>query len=436
MNIINKAYFIVLLTFLTSFGTGQGQSVFTRDQLLEDLGILWESIQKHPRVYEYTSEESFKRIYSNIESKLTDGMTADEFLKLAYPLAERIGCAHSRLFPAMSYIQNPEDRTVPFSVKFDETGIYIIKTFPENKIPIGSRLLSINGISSQELATKMTDIVSADGLKILPLKRSIAEAMFSVIYPKLFKTADEYEIKYQVYGSENTDVIIMKAYETKAIWNDHQAQDRENPFTVKYMKDNSVAVIKIKTFYFGESNEEFYEFLDNTFSKIKQEEYGYVALDLRGNGGGDPNAAARLISYIAPKPIKYFADGFGNGYPTLMKPVELSDNHFSGQLYTIIDGGGFSTAGHFVALIKYHKIGIIVGSELGSTFTCNDGSVYTTLENTELLAKIARTIYTVAVEGLKPDQGILPDYPVEFSVEAMINGVDSEMEVILDLIKQ
>ncbi len=89
-----------------------------------------------------------------------------------------------------------------------------------------------------------------------------------------------------------------------------------------------------------------------------------------------------------------------------------------------------------MALIKYHKIGTLVGSELGCTYTCNDNSVSTFLKHTGNVARVARATFAVAVKDMKADQGVLPDHPVGFSVEDLVNGVDSEMEFVFGLIRR
>jgi C-terminal processing protease CtpA/Prc len=258
--------------------------------------------------------------------------------------------------------------------------------------------------------------------------------MFELIYPKLFIHTNKYKIKYQPYGSEEIVEIEMDAFDTKTIWMPKMMT--QNPFQVEYREDLNAAIIKLKTFFFGGNNDAYYAFLENTFAKIKEEKIQNIILDLRANGGGDPMAAARLFSFITPKPVKYFKDNYSEGYEKLTRPVELPENHFNGNIYTIIDGGGASTTGHIVSLIKYHKIGVIVGSELGSTYTCNDACVYTSLRHTRLTAKIARSTFTTAVENMKADQGVLPDYPIGFSVDNLVNGIDTEMKFIFEMINK
>jgi len=409
--------------------------VFSQDELLEDLQILWDSMKDHPRLYAYTSEGEFENIYMRIKGKLKDGMTADDFLKLAYPLVGRIGCGHSSLMPPMSYISNPSGTTVPLDVRFEKDEAFILATYPEGNIPLGSKLISINDRSIEEIASILMDFLSVDGLKNLSYKRFAASKVFGLFYPKLFTPCDKYKIKFQVPGAVEIKEITLDAYETKAIWMPRLKGNMQDPFQIRYNEELNAAIIRIKSFYFEGENNDYYAFLESAFEKIKEDEIQNVILDLRGNSGGDPIAAARLFSYIATEPVKYFADVFSKEYAKLAEPVGLASSHFDRNVYTIIDGGGVSTAGHIVSLLKYHKIGIIVGSELGSTFTCNDNCVQISLKHTGNLAKVARTTFSTGVEDMKADQGVLPDYPVIFSIKDLINNVDSEMELIGKLIE-
>ena len=414
---------------LISLNVIQLDTIFSRKQLEEDLGMIMDAMILHPKLYEYTSKEEFENLYKQIQAKLKDDMTADDFLKLAYPLLERIGCGHSSLLPSMSYFGNPEGKTVPISVRFEEDKTYILKTFPEGEIPMGSRLLSINDKPVNEIASELTNYFSTDGLINQSGKRYAAGRLFELMYPKFFIPRDKYKFEYQAYGSDEILELELDAFDTKTIWMPKMMT--QNPFHVEYRKDLDAAVIKLKTFWFGGNNDEYDAFLESTFAKIKEVKIQNIILDMRGNGGGDPIAAAHLFSYIAPKPLKYYADVFSAEYAILAQPIELAKNHFDGHLFTIIDGGGYSTTGHIVSLIKYHKIGLIVGSELGSTYTCNDNKMRVPLKHTRLTLSVARSIFTTAVENMKADQGVLPDYPIGFSVDNLVKGIDTEMEFII-----
>ncbi len=394
--------------------------------------MLWDTLKIHPKLYEFTSIYEFDQIYQCIEAQLKDGMTADDFLKIVYPLIERIGCGHSALFPPMSYIANPEGKTIPIDIKIDQDDIYILSTFPEGLIPSGSKLLAINNRSSKEIISKLMNYVSVDGLNNLSAKKFGAEKMFGMIYPKFFIPTNIYKIKYQLAFSEKEEEISLNAYSTKEIW--LPKLNIKNPLDYTFDKNLNALTVKINTFYFNGHNDKYYNFLEEVFEKVKNEKIENIILDLRGNGGGDPLAAGRLFSYLIPKPLKYFSDVFSEEYARLASPIDLASNHFDGELYILIDGGGFSTTGHLVSLLKYHQIGKIIGSELGSTFTCNDNCVYVTLKNTGYLAKIARSTFSTAVKGMRADQGVLPDIPVAFFIKDHVDGVDSALETIKKMI--
>lgn len=154
---------------------------------------------------------------------------------------------------------------------------------------------------------------------------------------------------------------------------------------------------------------------------------------LSGNAGGDPFCAAYLFSYLQHEPVPYFEKHYGR-YDTLALPLPQPSGHFTGKLYTLIDGGGFSTTGHFCALLKYHGIGTFIGEETGATYTCTGSVTYPALEQTRIILGTARNQrYSVAVNGMDPRRGILPDHPVFPSPDDLESGRDAVFEFALSL---
>ena len=160
-----------------------------------------------------------------------------------------------------------------------------------------------------------------------------------------------------------------------------------------------------------------------------------LILDLRGNSGGDPFCAAHLLAYLAPAPVPYFAKVYPS-YASLAKPLPLPENRFLGSLYTLIDGGCFSSTGHLCALFKFHKIGTFIGSETGGTYECNDAARTDTLRATGLRLRVARATYTVAVENMSRAKGVPPDYVVEPSIRDILSDRDPAMERAWSLIER
>lgn len=101
--------------------------------------------------------------------------------------------------------------------------------------------------------------------------------------------------------------------------------------------------------YYGEV-EMFHNFIDRVFQEINIKGIKNLILDVRGNSGGEPFCTSYLSSYLEPEPIPYFDDHYGK-YDTLANPIPKPENNYNGELFTLIDGHGFSTTGHFCGLL-------------------------------------------------------------------------------------
>jgi hypothetical protein len=131
----------------------------------------------------------------------------------------------------------------------------------------------------------------------------------------------------------------------------------------------------------------------------------------------------------------YFAEPYGK-YRELANPIPLASNHFSGRLFTLLDGRCGSTNGHFCALLSYHQIGEFVGTPSGSTYKCNAGSnTEARLEKTQLILTFGRSTFAAAVEGMDKASPIMPDHPIQVKYQDFLDGRDVFMETALELIK-
>ncbi len=169
--------------------------------------------------------------------------------------------------------------------------------------------------------------------------------------------------------------------------------------------------------------------------RIKDKGIRNLVLDLRGNDGGDPFCAVILYSYLENEPAPYFAEPYGK-YAGLAEPVPLPQDHFNGNLYTLLDGRCGSTNGHFCALLKYHGIGRFVGTPSGSTYVCNAGkNSEVTLDRTSIILTLGRSSFAADVKGMDRSKPIMPDHPVRETYRNFLAGKDVYMETAIELIK-
>ena len=211
---------------------------------------------------------------------------------------------------------------------------------------------------------------------------------------------------------------------------------RGNLLEIEILEERSTAVLTINTFIYYDQLDMFRSFIDSAFAEINENNIRNLLIDLRGNDGGDPFCSTYLLSYIEKNPLPYFSEPHGN-YTPLADPIPLAENKFDGNVYTLIDGNGFSTTGHFCAVLRYNNICTFIGTELGSTYTCNGATRNIILDNTRLILWTAhRHSYSVAVEGMDKGRGIIPDYNVELTVDDLIKGRDTVKEFTFELIEK
>jgi len=194
------------------------------------------------------------------------------------------------------------------------------------------------------------------------------------------------------------------------------------------MEEKSTAVMTVETFIYYDKVDYFRHFMDSSFLLIKERGIKNLVLDLRGNGGGDPFCSVILLSYLEKQPVPYFAEPYGR-YEELAQPVPLAANHFTGNLYTLIDGSCGSTNGHFCALLRYNGIGKFIGTPSGSTYKCNAGrNTEFTLDNTKMIITAGRSTYSAAVKGMDKRAPIMPDIMVTDTYRSFLEKRDMIME--------
>ena len=145
-----------------------------------------------------------------------------------------------------------------------------------------------------------------------------------------------------------------------------------------------------------------------------------------------PKPPPPLLRYLAREPFVYFARAVPL-YAALMAPLAPRPNAFRGRIYVLADGGCFSTTGHFLSLIRHHRMATIVGEESGASYSCNDAHITTTLPATGLNVTVARLTFETAVSGLPPGRGIAPDHEVRPTADDILQGRDAVLDFTLAL---
>ena len=408
--------------------------IFTEEEIKRDF-IEFRNIleEQHCCLYEYTSKQKFDSLFTAQYGLLTKPMTPVEFFRVLTPITAKIGCGHTGVWMPGGFWDSGMNKLFPLKIRLIENNVVVEGSFNnESEIKRGCIIETINGISVWDIIHEMQVNYSADAMNIHFINSQI-EQRFSMIYARRFGFKDKYQIKYREPGQIDSKIAELNPAPVNEVRTYVFSNFNHPPLAMDIIKDK-IAVMTIPTFVYYDRVPYFRNFIDSCFALIKEKDIENLILDLRGNDGGDPFCAAPLFSYLQNQPAPYFAQPYGK-YAELAEPLSLPENHYTGNLYTIIDGCCFSTNGHFCSLLKYNNIGKFVGTESGATYKCNAGkNLEFSLTHTKIILIIGRNTFATAVKGMDKTKPIMPDYYVKETLSDYISGKDVSMNFIFDLI--
>jgi len=386
----------------------------------------------HPYPYAFTSRESFDASFRARYKEIDGPMSLREFYCLLAPLKGMIGDGHAHLDYPEEYRRTVQNHKFPLILSFLQDGCFVRKDLHEEpSLPLFSEILSIDGIGIESIEETLRSEIGADGHNRF-FKKSALENCFQYYYANHYGAPMEFRIEYRAPGSDDIWEVVIPAIPCAGInYSNRESRDLD----VQVFPDRDTAVLTIDSFsYYGDRNKIFFDFVDDAFTRINEGGIGNVVLDLRGNGGGDPFCASYLWAYIENEPQPYFSKQYGK-YAELAKPIKRAVFPFGGRLFILTDGSNFSTTGHFCVLVRYYGRAVFVGTETGSTYTCNAAVKVFTLKNTGIGLKLATGSYAAAVDGFPRDRGIIPDHIVEPTIEDLKNGRDPVMDYAFKFIE-
>lgn len=421
-----KKIIIILLVALLFSGCFTSESEQRKKDLLQDLNQLSKAINKHhPKTF--TDQDKLNKLIEN-KKKNISSMSEYEFYKYIAPIIAEVNCGHTTI----DYSEEEKSTSkfnssfIPLDLRIIDEKIYIFYDHSNKGITRGSLVLSINDMESSELLTTLYSSMPSDGrnktMKVVALNET-----FGNLYYNYIGSPKEFKIKYKEPGSYEIKEALLKA-KTRPI-------DNRKWGTIKTDFKDKFAVLEVGTFNYYTDNDiaTFNDILENFFKELESKKLNNLVLDLRGNYGGSAETGNELLSYILEKPFQYLGDDTPS-YDHLTKDTPIKDYNFEGNLLVLIDGYCFSTTGHVLSHIKTRERGIIIGTESGGSFVCNDVTPPITLKNSGIVVYLSRMSFKTPVSGLPLGEGIKPDIEINYTIDDLINKKDLEMIEALRLI--
>ncbi len=382
----------------------------------------------HPALYDYTGKEELDALFEEYYSKIDEGTEAADLYRYLSVILAKVGCGHTKLWIPAAYWNIFPDNFFPLQLVFSDSKVRVKGAYGDGiNIPAGSELISINGTSMEKIIDKLLVYESSDGFIDAFMYHSL-DQRFPLKYAMIFGFPEKFELTYRTSDDMKSHKGEVKPVSRSLV---EAVPVRGKELSIREVEN--AAIMTINNFSYYSEVPMFRAFIDSSFLVLKDKDIENLVIDLRGNDGGDPWCASYLFSYLQKEPVPYFAEVYHH-YEDLAEPLPMPENHYTGNVYVLIDGGCFSTTGHLLGLLKYHNLVKFAGTESGATFTCTGNVTYVPLNNTGFIMGTAReSRYTAAVKDMNPRQGIIPDYNIPVSVHDLAEGIDGQMTFVLEL---
>jgi C-terminal processing protease CtpA/Prc len=242
---------------------------------------------------------------------------------------------------------------------------------------------------------------------------------------------------------------------------------------LSFIKDPLIAEIRLHYFL----GNDYRHWMRDTFKTLHDKGTKALIIDLRGNGGGEDDYGALLVSELTDKPFRYFdyiniktfqpsfnehLDGRfdaaaierfrketienPDGYRLTSAMVsgldkqEPSEQPFLGKVIILAEGGSFSCTGDVCAILHHLHRATFVGEEVaGGYWGNNSGRMPTmTLPNSNQKFRFPFFAYFNAVEGDDTfrRRGTIPDVKVELKTADLLRGVDAQHDMAVKLAEE
>lgn len=450
------------------------EKTYPVEALKEDLKVLREILEEgHGGFDRYTPASVLKKRFDEAMNGLTGPLTELDFYLRLLPLVADIKDGHTRVQvspPAGSFLDD-QPINVPLGLRFLGDKTYIFRNLSSDTgITEGAELLAINGIPMVEVLSDLLPLIPSDaGIQTRKLRQLEFPATFGRLFALRFGRPDSYRLRFRPYRSQEVQEITVpgiKGKDVVRILSERYPDAAKRRPLYELSFRGTTAVLTVRAFADDPEKESlpYPQFLRNAFRTLDERIALNLIIDLRGNGGGHDEYGKLLFAHVMDRPFLYyraletkkdrydlfrFTNESAKDAEELAKPLRKNargwfdvlghpnsglqmpqEPRFSRRVAILIDGGSFSATGETTSLFHYYRKAVFLGEECGSGYYGNTSGfmVMATLPNTRIQVRIPLVLYTMAVDDYPKDRGIVPDIPVEPTIEDLLAGRDPVME--------
>lgn len=470
-------------------------SLLPATTLQHDVALLRTALETvHPGLHRYATAAQVDSLFAALTARLSHPQTRrDAWLAIAEAMA-RLQCGHTFLNPvnqpdAVAADVFRDTPRVPFYFRWLDARMVVTRdASAERAFPVGTEVVSIDGVPAREILAQLLRYSRADGgnrakrvanLEVAPEERWAA---FDVYFPLLHPPREGAAWRFVVRppGSRRLTAIAPAPATSAArlAIRDtvlHPANDSAPPWDLATGAD-SIAVLRMPTWVTFNDHWDWEGFIQRSFDTLSVRRPRALVIDLRGNEGGT-NVGDAILAHLVDRDVtldafrryvryrelpdslrpfletwdrsfdhwgaQAIADSARPGFYRLVRAgdaavgstvVHPASPRYRGRVFVLV--GAANSSATFEFALAAHRLGVatLVGQPTGGNQRGINGGAFYFLTLPGSHIEIDLPIIGFFPDGARPDAGIAPDISVRVTSDDVARGRDPEMAAVRRLL--
>ncbi len=305
--------------------------VLTAQQATSDVALLRRALETvHPGLYRYTAKPEIDAAFVRLEAAAATPITELALHAEIARLLAAIHCDHTKaeMPDALTAFRTNNPTHLPLRFQLIEGRMIVVSNDGQaGAPPVGSEVISVNGMAVPVLLLKIAPLVSYDGTTDQAIAAKLADDSdlmgddFNENYPALFGFPDHWQVEWKAVGGMAATTATLKPIrfgQWTALAGPGAKYRSEFYSAITWRVNGKVARLGIDTFVNYRNPVQATAFLSGFFAALEEAGAEHLILDLRKNGGGSEDVSVALGRYLIDqpftwsKPVRYKAVRYGN----------------------------------------------------------------------------------------------------------------------------
>ena len=456
-------------------------------------------LEVHPGTYRYHDQEAIQAALDELKQKFQSPLTHGEAYLAMSKVTAKLQCDHTKVGfnnqnKVINSIIHRQKNKLPFTFKWVNRKMIVLNDATEQQVLArGTEVQSINGIPAATILQEMIPYIAADGatdksrvtnmeIEGYDFRYDPFDVFFPLLYPM---KSEDLKLEIRPYGqieSKSISVTALTLEERTQMLIDRYPNFPSTRDDLWHFEitDDKIGILTLNSFgLFGwkRMTIDYKQFLADAFAALQAQNVNHLIVDIRENNGGMDEMKKELFTYFAtkkktdpiaregrtrylkfPEVLKPHVQTWGDnpwffdlkpnrvdqehGYYIFLeskkrrKPGKKKKTAFAGNLYLLTSPANVSLAFYLAADFKHQQLGTIIGQETGGNQRDINGGQILFLRLPESGIEIDFPVMGGFTIGDRPNQGVVPDIEVAPSIDDIFNGVDTEMEEALRMIRK